>query len=210
MLQQVRHLQLLSSIRCIPAWKVGAALQHGYQLWRNAQQARSACYAAADPHVRKDQQQLRLLLVSNSKKSRQLSGKASDGSPATVLDIQLQAGGSGSKLGCSSRDAGVGKEAFADACLDVSMQGLQSLDLLTSCTSLRSLIAGTNFLRSLHDLAGLTHLQELLVSDNQLESLEGLQALSMLTRLDANDNMLQDLTPLSSKRMTPTPWSRAG
>ncbi|GAB4816900.1 hypothetical protein N2152v2_003946 [Parachlorella kessleri] len=166
-------------------WLAGRSLEalvHGYQAWR--EQQRSCLGAAALRQLEQEAFQ--------PHRQTQEQGPALARASASAAGGSAQAQPSGGSRP-SSRLCGAGEDVH----LDVSRQGLASLELLAACTSLRSLDLGTNLLGSLDGLSALMGLQDLAVLENRLTSLSGLQGLSSLTRLVAHSNPLQDLSALS-------------
>lgn len=83
-----------------------------------------------------------------------------------------------------------GAAAEGGCALDVSRQGLVSLELLAGSHSLTRLDISSNAIRSLEALSTLHALKDLHAGGNQLASVAGVEALRRLTALDLSGNQL--------------------
>ena len=91
--------------------------------------------------------------------------------------------------------------------LDLSENGLTSLDGLENLAWLESLTARRNDIVSLSALRRLSELDRVTLQGNAIESLEPLASLTSLTHLDVGANRISDLTPVSKLPHLTSLWA---
>ncbi|MBY0161865.1 leucine-rich repeat protein [Cytobacillus firmus] len=81
--------------------------------------------------------------------------------------------------------------------LDLSDNEIDDITPLKPLTKIRELDIADNQIASIQDLSAMTDLEMLIVSQNQISSLDVIKHLRSLHTLEANDNQISDITALS-------------
>lgn len=151
-LQQLQDQHLGAGVPCWPLLQNQEALVSGFHTWRQLQ------LASVSPEDLVALQQLAQAAACDLRHRRDvelpaMEGVSRDGGCSGSGDGQGGGSSSASRAGsrrcilssqCSSSQCG--SSSGEDVALDVSKQGLESLELLAACTSLRSLDLSTNLL----------------------------------------------------------------